>query len=149
MDDHDAIGEGLGFREVMRGQENRLAAGDEVADLFPERAARFDVEADGRLIEDQQIGIASDREREQRSLLLAAGKVSVLFLLDALQSGGFDHLLHRHRIRVVAREQMDVLADAQRLGHARDLQHGADARAARGLARIFSEYARLTGRWLG
>jgi len=93
VEDDDAIGEGVGFVEVVRRQQHRLAAGDEGADLLPERAARFDVEADGWLVEGDEVGIASDRQAEQQPLFLAAGEVAEFLLLDPFQSGGGDHLI--------------------------------------------------------
>ena len=136
IDDHDPIGERVGFFEVVRRQQHRFAVLDECANLRPKSAARFDVESDRRLVEDQQIGIAADGERKQHALFLSAGQLAEFLRLDAAESRRGDDLRERHRIGVVSGEERDVFAYAQRLRHARDLQHRSGAGAIGGVARI-------------
>jgi hypothetical protein len=62
-------------------------------------------------------------------------------LLQAAQPGGGDDVGERERVRVVAREQLEVLAHLQRLRHLRDLQHRADAPTRGGLDRVLAEEA--------
>ena len=72
----DAIGQRVGFIQVMRGEQHGLAARDQQADLRPHQAARLHVQPDGRLVEKQQVGIAADGDAEQHALFLSAGELA-------------------------------------------------------------------------
>src|SRR5205823_13092053 len=111
-------------------------------DLLPQPATRLDVEPRGRLVEDEQLGIAADGQGEEDALLLPAGELAVEAVAQAAEAGGVEDVVERHRLRVVAGEELDVLADEQGLGDARDLQHRPAARARRWLARVVAEDAR-------
>ena len=50
----NAVAEGLGFLEVVGGQNDRGPLGVQAPEEFPHRAADLDVDAGGRLVEDQQ-----------------------------------------------------------------------------------------------
>ena len=69
---HGAVGICVGLVEVVRGEQDRLAARRELAHHAPEGAAALDVHRDGRLVEDQELGIADQRDGETRPLDLAA-----------------------------------------------------------------------------
>ena len=65
VDDPDAVGEHVGLLEVLGRQED----GDAVlaapaADLLPERGAALDVEAGGRLVEEEDARAVDERERQ-------------------------------------------------------------------------------------
>jgi hypothetical protein len=68
------VGVGVRLLEVVRGEEERLAGSGELADRVPERPSGLDVHAHGRLVEDEQIGIAHERDREAQALRLAAAQ---------------------------------------------------------------------------
>ena len=72
----------------------------------------FDVEADRRLVEEEQVRVAADRERELHPLLLPARQRAVAAIGDGRQIGRGERRVHRHRRRVVAAEQVHVLAHA-------------------------------------
>ena len=76
-DDRDAVRERLGFLEVVSGQHDRAAVGEQAAHAGPKRFARLDVESDGGFVEEQHLRAAADRHRELRLALLAAGKFAV------------------------------------------------------------------------
>jgi hypothetical protein len=57
------------------GEHHGLAARSERAHRDPERAPAFDVHRDGRLVEDQELGIADHGDREAGALCLATGKL--------------------------------------------------------------------------
>jgi hypothetical protein len=122
----DSRREGVGLLEIVRRQQDRSSAGRQLPDRAPEQAARLDVHADGRLVEEEQAGIATHREREERALLLAAGELPVPAIGDRLESCEPKHGLQRQWRRVVARKQRDVLRDRQRFRHARDLQQDSE-----------------------
>ena len=141
VDDHDAMGEHVGLFEIMRGQQHGFAGSRERANLIPERAAGFDVHADGGLVEEDQVRIAAKRQREEGPLLLAAGELAEHLVCDAVDLRDAHDFGRGQRIGIVAAEEVDVLADAQHLRHAGDLQHGADAGAGVGVAGIAAEHA--------
>ena len=145
VDDDDAMGEGVGLFEVVGCEEDSLAAGGKCADLLPETAAGFDVEADGGLVEEDEVGVTADGKREEDALLLAAAKLTELTVFEAFELGDTDDLGEGQRARVVAAEQVDVLPDFQSFGDAGNLQHGSDASASEGEARIAAEDTDLPG----
>ena len=72
--DGDAVGELLGLVEVVRGQQYRLAERAQRADHLPGRASRRRVEAGRRLVEEEEVGVADERDAEVEAPLLAAGQ---------------------------------------------------------------------------
>ena len=52
-DDADAVGHLLGFLDVVRGQDDGDAGGAQLAHHLPHVLAQFDVDAGGRLVEEQ------------------------------------------------------------------------------------------------
>ena len=76
IDDGDAVGERVGFLQVMGGEQDGLAAVDHSANFVPQHAARFHVETDRGLVEKKQVGIAANGQREQHALLLASGEIA-------------------------------------------------------------------------
>ena len=90
-----------------------LEAGDDV----PELAARLRIEAGGRLVEEEQLGIADQRAGDGEPLLLAAGElldpgVALVLELDQLQ-----HLVDgRARARRSERNRRSVSSTVSRSG---------------------------------
>lgn len=56
----DAVGEGLGFVEVVHGEQDRGAVRAQAPDELPGTAARRGVEAGRGLVEEQHVGAAHD-----------------------------------------------------------------------------------------
>jgi hypothetical protein len=139
------VGEGVGFFEIVGGEEHGFALGGEGSDLCPEAAAGFDIEADGGLVEEDQVGIAGEGDAEEGALFLASGELAEQAVFDAFKARGFDDLRVRHRVRIVAAEDCEVLADAEHFGGAADLQHGSGADARGGVARVGAEDADAAG----
>ena len=75
LDDRDAVGERLRLVEVVGGQQDRLAELLEPVDDAPGGAAGGGVEAGGGLVEEDELGVADEREREVEPAPLAAGEV--------------------------------------------------------------------------
>ena len=73
VEHRDPVGELVGLLEVLRGQEDRDAVGDEVADDLPHRVAAARVEAGGRLVEEDDPRVADERHREVEPAAHAAG----------------------------------------------------------------------------
>ena len=68
----DAVGQALGLAHVVRGEEDRPAPGAQAGDELPRRAAGGGVEPGRRLVEEQQLGIADQGEREVEAAPLAS-----------------------------------------------------------------------------
>ena len=76
--DRHPVRERLRLLEVVRRQQDRRPRRHQLADHLPRAPARLRVQAGRRLVEQQQLGRAVDRERDLQTPLLAAGE-----LLDA------------------------------------------------------------------
>ena len=131
----DAVGQGFGFFEVMRGQDHRASFRDEAPDRAPHRFARLHVQADRRFVEEEQARAAGDRDGELHLALLAAGKSVVARIGEGADAGERHRLVHRQRIAIGARGQRDVLARAQHRREVHVLHHHADAEPAMHIGR--------------
>ena len=74
LDDGDAIAEPLGLFHQVRREEHRRAAVPDVGHELPDRAARLRIEAGRELVEEHDLGLVDQRERDEQPLLLAAGE---------------------------------------------------------------------------
>ena len=72
--DRDAIAEDFGLFHVMGGQDDRFAALARALDEGPEGVAGLGVEAGGRLVEEEDLGVVDQGGGEGDALLLAAGE---------------------------------------------------------------------------
>src|SRR5260370_11414145 len=72
VDDDDALGQGIGFFQVVGSQNDRFTLRDLVMDLLPEVAARLHIESRGGFVEKEHVWIADKGEGEVDALLLAA-----------------------------------------------------------------------------
>ena len=75
VDDRHPLAELVGLFHVVRGEHDRLAVGVELADDVPQREAALRVEARGRLVEEQHVGLVHDRPRHHQPLRHAAGEL--------------------------------------------------------------------------
>ena len=90
VDDGHAIAEPLGFFDVVRGEQDGFLALLELLDDVVDFAAHLRVEAGGRLVEENDLGIVHQRHGQRQALFLPAGKLAVervalFFELKALQ----------------------------------------------------------------
>ena len=119
---HHAIAIGRGEAEIVGDQDGRHApALGQFDDQIHHRLLRGDVEAGGRLVRDQKLRIAGQRQRDHHALAHAAGqfeRIGVIALartgdLDLLQR--LDRLLaavgHRRLLHVLAQHVLDLVAD--------------------------------------
>ena len=72
VDDREAIAEQLGFLDVVRRQQHRVAVALHPPDLAVQLAPRLRVEAGRGFVEEDQLGIVDEREREREPLTLPA-----------------------------------------------------------------------------
>src|SRR3712207_5022477 len=71
LDDRDAVGERLRLVEVVRGEEDGLAQPRQRAHGVPRGAARRRVEPGRGLVEEDQLGVSDERQREVQPPQLA------------------------------------------------------------------------------
>ena len=145
LDDRDAVGELLRLVEIVRRQQDRLAELAQLAHRLPCAAARLGIEAGRRLVEEDQLGIADQREREVQPAQLPAGELAAALVGLLLQAGEREHLLDVARARIEARPVAQRLARRDVRVDAAGLQHDADSLAQRAAAaaRVEAEHRDL------
>ncbi len=72
--DHEPVAQLLGLVHVVRGQHERDALALELPQPLPHEVARLRVEAGGRLVEKQQVGLVDQGPRDGEPSLHAAGE---------------------------------------------------------------------------
>src|SRR5207247_457628 len=72
-DDRDALRQVLGLIHVMGGQEHRFPQRDEVADDLPSVPPGTGVEARGRLVQEEQLGVPGQGDGHVEAALLTSG----------------------------------------------------------------------------
>ena len=91
VDDQHALADAFDLGKDMRGQHDRMAAAellDDVADL--DDLDR--VKTDGRLVEDQHVGVSEQRHRKSDALLVAFGQVLDHAVADMADADRLRHL---------------------------------------------------------
>src|SRR6185436_5935280 len=136
LDDRDAVCQRLRLVEVVGRQDDGLAERLERADGVPRAAARRRVEAGRRLVEEDQLRIADQREREVEAAQLPARQRAGARRLLAAQPDELDHLVDVTRARVEAGEVLEHLVHRDVPVDARALQHDPDALAQRALTQL-------------
>ena len=137
--DHaDAVGHVFGFLDVMRGQDDGDAGGAQIAHHLPHVLAQRDVDAGGRLVQEQNARLVRQRLRDHDAALHAAGQGQDLGVLLVPQRQRFEDLLDIGRIFRLA-EQAAAEADRgphrlERIG-VQFLRHQPDHRARRTVIR--------------
>ena len=76
--DRDGVAEALGLLDVVGRHEDRDALGAQPVDQRPQLLAHLRVEADGRLVEQQEPRLVDERARDQQSAAHAAASSSTL-----------------------------------------------------------------------
>src|SRR4051794_37809410 len=131
LDDRHAVGERLRLVEVVRREHDGLAELAQRADRLPGGAARGRVEAGGRLVEEDQLRVADQRQAEVQPPQLAAGQLARHRVLLALQADEREHLGRVARVREHPGEVLERLADADAAVDAGLLQDDAQPLAQR------------------
>ena len=131
----------------MRREEHGLAERAERADHLPRRAPRLRVEAGRRLVEEDEVGIADERDAEVEPPLLAARERLDPRARLLLQPDERDHLVDVARRAVVAGEDRVRLADGEVRPQLGLLEDDADplAEVRRRPLGIGAEHAHLAG----
>ena len=127
LDHHrDAVGEVLRLVHEVRREEDGLARRAEVADRRPGVAAGVRIEARRRLVEEQDVGVADEAEREVQAPALPAGERAGAGVALGVELDEVDELVGAEAARVPAAVHLQQLADRQLLLDAGGLQDDAD-----------------------
>ena len=151
VEDGDPVGELVGLVQVLRGQEDGHAAGDEVADDLPHRAPAARVQAGGRLVEEDdprdrrpgpsrgRAGAACRPSRSPAGLPAASTRSN-----RSSRSRGAPAALRAAEVVQVGHQDQVLLAGEQAV-HGRELPGDADRRADRvGIAgRVLARHPEL------
>ena len=140
--DRDPVREALGLLEVVRREQDRLAEVAQRRDRLPRSPASLGVEARRRLVEEDELRIADEREPEVEAAPLPAGEASHERVALLLEADELDDVADRARLRVVAGEEREILGDGEAVVEGRGLEDDADPLApveARG-GRILAEH---------
>src|SRR4051795_2242397 len=129
LDDRDAVAQGLRLVEVVRRQHDGLSEVLERAHDVPRRAPRRRVEAGRRLVEEDELGIADEGEREIEPPQLAPAQRPRVCVGLLGQAGEPQDLVDVARTGIEARPVRDRLAHGDVAVHAGALQHDAHPRA--------------------
>jgi hypothetical protein len=70
VNDCDAIAQTLGFLHIVRGEHDRFSLGAKRGNEIPELPTRLWIETGGRLIEEEEVGVANHGARDGEPLLL-------------------------------------------------------------------------------
>jgi len=111
----------------MGGEEDRLAERLQALDHVPGVAAGGGVEAGGRLVEEDQVGVADDPDRDVGAAFLAAGEGADPCVPLVAEADQVDRLLDRPWSLVEAGEEVDRLADGPERVELALLEDEADA----------------------
>ena len=131
VDDRDPVGELIGLVEVLRGQQDRAAVGDQVPDRVPHLAAGARVQAGGRLVEEDQRRPRDQARREVQPAPHAARElrqrpVGGLLEPELLEQAAARSREPRPSAALQASEQPQVLAGREVLVDRRVLAGDAD-----------------------
>src|SRR6185312_3178720 len=108
--DRHAVGQVLGLVHVVGGEEDGLAERLQALDHVPSLTAGGRVEAGGRLVEEDQVGVADDPDRHVDPPFLTAGQGADASVALVAEADQLDRLRDRARCRVEAGEEGDRLA---------------------------------------
>jgi hypothetical protein len=139
VDDDHLVGDLVRLLQVVRGEQDRLAALGLGLHRVPEDLPVLHVHAGGRLVQHDQVAVPGDRHGEADPLGLAAGELAGLAVGEVGDVRPLHHLVHRQRLRVQLGHQVQQFAHGDVGGQAAGLQHGAHVAARHGLPRRLAE----------
>ena len=115
------------FVQIVGGEDDGGAAFGQSADDLPGLTAGGCVEAGGRLVEEDQIGIANHRGGEIESALLTAGEFGAAPIGVLGEADQLERVVRVHRVVVESRREVEHFARRQSLHRRAALEHDPDA----------------------
>ncbi len=146
-DDRDTVGEHLRLVHVVRGQEHGLAEFSQPGDQRPELAPGGRIEAGGRLVEEEQVGIADQSDADVEAAQLSAGEATRARLGLGAETNVLDRLVDARGLAVIAGVELERLANGEFGSHPALLEHDSDPLMPLtvGLCGVLAEHADLAG----
>ena len=126
VDDGDPVGEALRLLHQVGDEQDGDAPVADRLDEVPRLAASLRVEAGRQLVEDGDLRLADEGERDREALLLAAGEVLVGRVALLGQPEVVDQRGRIRRVRVERGEQLERLGDRHAFGQLALLELDAD-----------------------
>ena len=130
-EDHNAVRHLLGFAQLVGGEDDAHPPLLQPGHNGPHGHAALGVDAGGRLVEEGHVGTPDQGQGEREPLLLAAREVTPGCAGDRTQPHEVEQLVRRHRLGVVAGEEVEDTARPQHGIDAAALEHHPDAAAER------------------
>ena len=125
-DHRDLVGQVLRLVHVVGGQQHRLAQRRQVLDHLPGLMPGRRVESSRRFVQEQQVRVPGQGDRDVQPPLLAAGQLQYPAIALGRQAHEVDHLIHRARMRIKPRVHRDRLYHGQVTVHPGRLQDDPD-----------------------
>ena len=140
--DRHLVAEALGLLDVVRAHQDRDALAAQAVDERPQLLADLRVEADGRLVEQEQARLVQQRAGDEQPAPHAAAQLVDLALAAVLQVRDVERAVHRLlalalRHAVEVGEDEEVLLDGER--HVEVVELGDDAHLGAGLLRVVGQ----------
>ena len=129
--DREPVAQDLGLFHVVGRQQHRAPVGLEPADEVPQRPPGRRVEAGRRLVEEDELRVVDERQRDRQALALAARQVLAAGVAPLAELERVDELVRRPGVLVEAAEEVDELGDGQLRVERRRLEADPDPRLER------------------
>src|SRR5207244_2055385 len=113
VEQHDTVRECLRFVEIVCREQDRAVVGGEPTDRFPETSSCAGVEACARLVEEDELGITGEGERDRETAPLAARESAGLTLGNRRQPEPVEHAACCQRPLEVCADELDDLSYTQ------------------------------------
>jgi hypothetical protein len=131
----------------VRRQEDASPQRAQAADRLPRLPPRCGIESRRRLVEEDELRVADQREGEVETAQLPARQRAYALVATSFEPHEFDDLFGRSRPGVVAGEDLEDLAHREQVVDGGRLEHDSDACTKRrpGPARVVAEDAHVAG----
>jgi hypothetical protein len=113
VDERHAVAQGFGLIHEVGDEDHGDATLPHALDERPGLPPGLGIEPGGQLVQDGDLGVPHQRERDGQPLFLAAGQVLERGTLDVRDPQGLEHLPRVQRIRVEGGNQLQGLARLQ------------------------------------
>ena len=110
-DQHDPVGVGVSFLQVVSGEGHGLAAFGYRPHRLPEVAPALDIDAGCRLVEQQQVRVTDQGGCEPYPLSLATRQLRGPLPGELGRPGDPQDVVHGKRMRIIGRHNLDEFAD--------------------------------------
>ena len=129
VDHRDPVAQALRLLHEVRREQHRRAAFTNPPHQLPDLAPRLRVEAGRELVEQHDLGLVDERQRDERALLLPARQLPKRYAGALREAEAREQMRPRAPFRIEGREEIERLPDLQPVRQRRVLQLHADPRS--------------------